>query len=217
MTKTYGFPPVGKTSVSRWLSGEPSKKQTFSYIRLAVERIRSPAIRRAFTARPGVVFATVGFPPSWACGRGRGIVHNFITVIPSKPSPFGRFRTAPGVSQVKRDFWLTVMARRTYAAYGLEITLWTCPGSPRQSESGLFFTCALPSSSVNFGVVLVFRADGQPHPGMNAALVALHDFMIQLNGCTCASGEEDVVIARGLGNERAIYHLRALRGRGRIA
>jgi hypothetical protein len=66
-------------------------------------------------------------------------------------------------------------------------------------------------------MVLVFGTDGQPHPGVNAALVALHDFMIQLNDCTCAGGEEDVVIARGLGNERAIYHLRALRGGGRIA
>src|SRR3954471_7296496 len=52
---------------------------------------------------------------------------------------------------------------------------------------------------------------------MNAALVALHDLMIQRNGCASAGGDEDVFIAGGLRDELAIYHLRALGGRVRIA
>jgi hypothetical protein len=63
-------------------------------------------------------------------------------------------------------------------------------------------------------VVLIFGTDGQPHPGMNAALVTPHDLMIQRNGCASAGGDEDVLIAGGLRDELAIYHLRAHSGAG---
>jgi len=48
-------------------------------------------------------------------------------------------------------------------------------------------------------VVLIF-GNGKTHPGMYAALVSGGDSMFQMNGCSAAGWDEDVLVARWLRN-----------------